>query len=159
MYLPVRPGWRRVLRPMVTTCVPATLMHQPAVRRLLLHRVVEVVDGAAFDADTRQRRTASTDMARALAAAEQAECARLVGGLRYSADRRQGRAGGVRKKRRDEWPDDRVARLEALWPAKTPLEISRELGVSPGAISSKAKTLGLLGRRAPKSLDSAMSVP
>jgi hypothetical protein len=72
VYLPTRPGWWRVLRPAVTTSVPTALLHTSTVRQLLLNRLVDVVDGAAWDADIRQRRTANTDMARAVARAEQA---------------------------------------------------------------------------------------
>jgi hypothetical protein len=59
-----------VLKPAVTTAVPATLLHTAAVRQLLLCKLVDVVDGAAWDPDVRQRRASRTDMARAIAAAE-----------------------------------------------------------------------------------------
>ena len=82
VYVPIAPGWCRVLRPAVTTCVPAALLHTPAVRHLLIRRLVDVVDGAAWDADVRQRCATRTDMARAIAAAEQREFDRLLQGVR-----------------------------------------------------------------------------
>jgi hypothetical protein len=63
VYLPIRPGWCRVLKPAVTTAVPAALLHTAAVRQLLIRNVV---DGAAWDADVSQRRASRTDMARAI---------------------------------------------------------------------------------------------
>jgi hypothetical protein len=74
--LPVRPAWYRVLKPAVTTAVPAALLHTAAVRQLLLRKLVDVVDRAAWDSDVRQRRR--TDMARAIATAEQQEFDRLL---------------------------------------------------------------------------------
>jgi hypothetical protein len=80
--LPISPGWSRDLRPAVTTRVPERVLQTPAVRQLLLRRMVEVVDGAARDADVRQRRASRADMARAIAAAEQREFDQLLEGLR-----------------------------------------------------------------------------
>lgn len=81
VYLPIRPGWRRVLKPAVTTSVPAALLHTAAVRQLLLRRLISVVDGASWDANIRQCRASRTDWARAIAAAEQREFDRLRAGL------------------------------------------------------------------------------
>jgi hypothetical protein len=83
VYLPIAPGWCRVLRPAVTTSVPARVLHTPVVRRLLLRRLVDVVDGAAWDADARQRNASRTDMACAIARAEQREFDQLLKGVRY----------------------------------------------------------------------------
>jgi GcrA cell cycle regulator len=82
VYLPIAPGWCRVLRPAVTTSVPARVLHTPVVRQLLIRKLVDVVDGAAWDADARQRRASCTDMARAIAAAEQREFDQLLKGVR-----------------------------------------------------------------------------
>jgi hypothetical protein len=82
VYLPIAPGWCRVLRPAVTTCVPARILHTPAVRQLLLRKLIDVVDGAAWDADVRQRTASRTDMARAIAQAEQREFDQLLKGVR-----------------------------------------------------------------------------
>jgi hypothetical protein len=38
----------------------------PAVRQLLIGQLIEVVDGAAWDADIRQRRASRIDLARAI---------------------------------------------------------------------------------------------
>lgn len=81
VHLPIRPGWCRVLKPAVTTAVPAALLHTSEVRQLLLRRLVDLVDGAAWDADVRQRRASRTDWARAIAAAEQREFDKLRAGL------------------------------------------------------------------------------
>jgi hypothetical protein len=83
VHLPIAPGWSRVLRPAVTTRV----LHTPAVRQLLLRKLVDVVDGAAWDADARQRRASRTDMARAIAAAEQREFDQLLQGVRIRQTR------------------------------------------------------------------------
>jgi hypothetical protein len=93
VYLPVRPGWCRVLKPAVTTAVPAALLHTAAVRQLLLRKLVDVVHGAAWDADTRQARASRTDWARAIAAAEQGEFDRLRVWVRIRERRRPSIAG------------------------------------------------------------------
>jgi hypothetical protein len=87
VHLPIAPGWSRVLRPAVTTHVPERVLHTPVVRQLLLCKLVDVVDGAAWDADARQRRASRTDMARAIAAAEQREFDRLLQGVRIRQTR------------------------------------------------------------------------
>jgi hypothetical protein len=81
VHLPISPGWARVLRPAVTTAVPAALLHTKAVRQLLLRRLVDPVDSAAWNADVRQGRASRTDMARAIAAAEQRESDRLLANM------------------------------------------------------------------------------
>jgi hypothetical protein len=45
VYLPVRPGRCRVLRPGVTTRLPAAILHTPAARTLLTRQLITVVDG------------------------------------------------------------------------------------------------------------------
>jgi hypothetical protein len=87
VHLPIAPGWSRVLRPAVTTRVPERVLHTPAVRQLVLRKLVDVVDGAAWDADARQRRASRTDMARAIAAAEQREFDQLLQGVRIRQTR------------------------------------------------------------------------
>jgi hypothetical protein len=77
VYLPIARGLCRVLRPAVTTAVPARLLRTPVVRQLLLRKMLEVADGSAWDPDVRQRRSSRIDMARAITAAEQAEFDRL----------------------------------------------------------------------------------
>lgn len=71
LLVPLRPGWARLLYPGATTRVPAQTLHTPTVQQLLTERLLEIADGAAWDAATRQRRIGQIDMARAIAAAEQ----------------------------------------------------------------------------------------
>ena len=81
VHLPIAPGWSRVLWPAVTTRVPEHVLHTPVVRQLLLRKLVDVVDAAAWDADVRQRTASRIDMARAIAAAEQREFDQLLKGM------------------------------------------------------------------------------
>lgn len=80
--VPLGRGWVRLLYPGVTTHVPERVLHTPLVRKLLIRKMVEVVDGAAWDADVRQRNASRADMARAIAAAEQREFDVLLKGVR-----------------------------------------------------------------------------
>jgi hypothetical protein len=142
-----------VLKPAVTTAVPAALLHTEPVRQLLINRLIDVVDGAAWDADIRQRRASRTDWARAIAAAEQAEFDRMRAGLvvgapRSAAPRKPRKRPEERKRRDDEWPAERIAHLRQRWAEGATKEaIGAELGVTPSAALAKAMRLGLGSRR------------
>ena len=138
--VPVRPGWCRVLKPAVTTSVPASLLHTPAVRQLLLRKLVDVVDGAAWDADVRQRRASRTDMARAIAAAEQREFDRLRVGLA--------------PKRPHYWPAEQLACLrERIAAGATMKQLATEHGVTRQAMNNLCQRHGLLPARPAGSQD------
>lgn len=138
VYLPIRAGWCRVLKPSVTTCVPAALLHTPVVRHLLLRKLVDVVDGAAWDADVRQRRASRTDMARAIAAAEQREFDKLRAGLPKQEQHRSSA--------------ERIERLrQRLAAGATLRELAAEHGTSRQAMDQLCRRHGLLeARHAPR---------
>jgi hypothetical protein len=128
--LPVRPGWYRVLKPAVTTAVPAALLHTSAVRQLLLRKLVDVVDGAAWDSDVRQRRASHTDMSRAIAAAEQREFNRLLADM---------------PRRQHYWSAERIEHLRArIVAGVTMRELAGEFGLSRQAIGQVAQRHSLL---------------
>lgn len=144
--VPLSAGWARVLRPQVTTSLPEQALHTSAVRELLNRRMVEVADGAAWNADTRQARANRTDWSRLIAEAEQREFDMLLDRAPRSADTRRQRPK-ERKPRADEWPPESTARLRRRWAeGATPTTIASEMGVSPGAVRSRATRLGLPGR-------------
>jgi hypothetical protein len=129
--LPVRPGWCRVLKPAVTTAVPAALLHTAAVRQLLLRKLVDVVDGAAWDPDVRQRRASRTDMARAIAAAEQREFDRLLADL---------------PRRQHYWSAERIELLRARLASGVKMkELAGEFGLTRQAIGQVVQRHGLHG--------------
>jgi hypothetical protein len=138
VYLPVSPGWCRVLRPAVTTCVPEQLLHTPAVRQLLLRKLVDVVDGAAWDPDIRQRRASRTDMARAIAAAEQVEFDRLL----------QHRSQGEVVPRYVQWTPALEARLVATADAGISA-LASELGITRRSLFMRRGVLRRLGGTRP----------
>lgn len=142
--VPIRPGWCRMLKPAVTARVPAAVLHTSAVRRLLSLRMVDVIDVTAWNAEARQRQANRTDWARAIAEAEQREFDGLLGRAPRGAGSRRPKE---RKRRADEWPSEWTARLRQRWAeGATGTTIAVELGVSLGAVRSKALRLGLPGR-------------
>jgi hypothetical protein len=142
-------GWARLLYPGVTTSVPERALHTPLVRLLLTEKLIELTNGAAWDPDARQRRAARTDMARAIAAAEQAEFTRLMAGLqRRQGPQRPRRQPRPRRPRKDEWSEDQVAQLRRCHAAgMTCSAIAVELGRTRGSVIGKALREGL--RRSP----------
>jgi hypothetical protein len=129
LYLPIRPGWCRVLKPAVTTAVPPALLHTAAVRQLLLRKLVDVVDGAAWDADVRQRRASRTDMARAIAAAERREFDRLLADM---------------PRRQHYWSAERIELLRArIAFGVTMKELAGEFGLTRQAIGQVVQRHGL----------------
>jgi hypothetical protein len=138
VYLPLAPGWCRVLRPAVTTCVPERLLNTPAVRQLLLRKLIETVDGAAWDAEVRQRRASRTDMTRAIAAAEQAEFDRL---LRHRQDQVETRSW-------TRWTVELDARLLAASAADL-TALAAELGITRRSLVDRRAALRRSGPRQP----------
>jgi hypothetical protein len=137
VYLPIARGWCRVLRPAVTTAVPAQLLHTPVVRQLLLRKMLEVADRSAWDADARQRRASRTDMTRAIAAAEQAEFDRL---RRYRLEPTASR-GWTR------WTPELEARL--LADGTNLAALATELGVTRRTVLDRRAALRRSGPRQP----------
>jgi hypothetical protein len=139
IYLPVSPGWARVLRPAVTTALPTAVLHTPAVRSLLTRQMITVVDGAAWDPDARQRRALKADMARAIAAAEQAEFDKLR--VDMAPPRQRHKLFG---KPRNRWTAERVAQLRTLLLSNAPSrEITATLGLARGSLNATARRFGL----------------
>ena len=137
VYLPIRPGWRRVLKPAVTTSVPAALLHTETVRQLLLRELIVVVDGAAWDADVRQRRANRTDWARAIAAAEQREFDKLREGLPAA--------------RGHYWPVQQIEHVrQRLAAGATVKQLAAEHGLVPQTIRSLCQRHGLRVRHRPR---------
>lgn len=135
VYLPICPGWHRVLKPAVTTSVPAALLHTPAVRQLLLKKLVDVVDGAAWDAEARQRQASRTDWARAIAAAEQLEFDKLLAGLA--------------PQREHYWSPKRLERLrQRIDAGATMKQLAAELGLTRQAVDNLCRRHGLAAARA-----------
>jgi hypothetical protein len=129
VYLPIRPGWCRVLKPAVTTAVPEALLHTAAVRQLLLRKLVDVVDGAAWDPDVRQRRASRADTARAIAAAEQREFDRLLADMPC---------------RPHYWSAQRIEHLRArIVAGVTMTELAGQFGLSRQAIGQVVQRHGL----------------
>jgi hypothetical protein len=152
--VPVAPGRVRLLHPCATSAVPAQTVALPAVQRLLADARLRVVTevSRAPDAGELLRR----DMAAAIAAAEARELAGLVARQHGQPEpptrtwtRRQ--PPEQRKVRADEWPPELIIRLKERWAeGATGPAIAAELGVTPGAVTAKAKRLGLAGRRNPR---------
>jgi hypothetical protein len=141
MAIPLGGGWARLLYPGVTTAVPERALHTPLARQLLTAKLIELADGAAWDADVRQRRAARTDMARAIAAAEQAEFNRLLRGVRVSA-RRPASPPPVRQPR--VWTTEREALLRERHASGAGVaQIAAELGLTASAVQGHARRLGL----------------
>ena len=138
VYLPVRPGWCRVLKPAVTTAVPAALLHTAAVRQLLLRKLVDVVHGAAWDADTRQARASRTDWAAQSPRPSRASstgCGFGCGSV------------SVAGHPDDRWTAERVAEFRALLLSEAkPAEIAATMGMAPDSVHAKACQLGLARR-------------
>jgi hypothetical protein len=140
IHLPLAPGWHRVLRPAVTACVPERILHLPAVRQLLIGQLIEIVDGAAWDPDIRQRRASRIDMARAIAAAEQREFDRL------RQHRRQETTASARSWTR--WDADLEARLLRTDYAGL-AALATELGIARRSLLMRRAALRRSGLRRP----------
>jgi hypothetical protein len=144
MWIPLGGGWASLLYPGSTSAVPEEALHTSLVRQLLAAKLIELTDGAAWDADIRQRRAARTDMTRAIAAAEKAEFDRLLAGMRRPRPPRPQRQPRPRKPRADEWSTAQVDLLKrrhaagASWDA-----IAVELGRTPAAVAGMARREGL----------------
>jgi len=150
MFIPLGGGWARLLYPGVTTAVPERALHTPLARQLLTAKLIELADGAAWDADVRQRRAARTDMARAIAAAEAREFARLVGGLRGRSPWHGRKAGKPRKPRANEWPAAQLALLrQRAEEGVSRVRIAAELGRTLSAVEGQAKRQGARLHRTP----------
>jgi hypothetical protein len=153
VYLPVAAGWARIVRPGVTTMLPAAVLHTTIARQLLVRRMIELVDGTASDADARQRSAARTDMARAIALAEQAEFDRLLQGERIKQGprrQRRPRPKRPRKRRQDEWPPERVELIKCrLAAGASRAEIAAELGVKCYVVSALIYRRAKAARRGP----------
>jgi hypothetical protein len=110
--------------------VPAALLHTAAVRQLLLRKLVDVVDGAAWDSNVRQRRASRTDMVRAIAAAEQREFDRLLADM---------------PRRQHYWSAERIEHLRSrIVAGVTMRELAGEFGLSRQAIGQVVQRHGLL---------------
>lgn len=146
--LPIRPGWYRLLKPSVTTCIPASLMHTPVIRELLLRRRIEVVDGEACrDADARQRQASRTDWMRAVALMEQRECDRLMVGVEAP-------------KKGHYWSVEQIERLrQRVAAGGTATQIAAEYGLSRQAIARICRLHGLVTRHSLPSDRRAIRVP
>jgi hypothetical protein len=105
-----------------------------------------VVDGAAWDAEIRQRRASRTDMARAIAAAEQAEFDQLLARRPDPKPRRAYRKQEkrLRKRRADQWPDELIDQLRTARNEGSSYEaIGAALGRTQGAVEAQARRLVL----------------
>lgn len=146
VYVPVSPGWCRMLRPGVTSALPSAALHTPAARALLTRQLITVVDGAAWNAETRQARALKAEMARAIAKAEQAEFDKLRKGVVISP-RRKGKGPGG-KGRYSRWIPERKARFGQLWRAGASVDvIANEVGMGRANVWATVQRFGLPGRR------------
>jgi hypothetical protein len=115
---------------------------------LLIGQLIEVVDGAAWDADARQRRASRIDLRRAIAAAEQREFDQLLSrrpdrAKPRRAYRRQDKR--LRKPRADQWPAELINQLrEGCAAGLAWVAIAAELGRTPGACYEQARRHGLI---------------
>jgi hypothetical protein len=136
VHLPISPGWARVLRPTVTTAVPAALLHTEAVRQLLL---LLLVDGWMARPGTPMSaggaRAAPTW--RAIARAERAS---LTGCGKPSS-----KCAGCPPLRPVAPQFGRPMRGCEMrgWPAHPRDVIGRHLNLSPQGVGNRAKVLGL----------------
>jgi len=132
------------LRPAVTSAVPEHVLQLPGVRKLLArHRIVRV-DAAGWDAEERQQRSQRVGMADLMRLTEQAAFDRLLQPLQIRHRRKPSRPY---KRRADMWPSEWTERLRHRWViGATGPDIAAELGVTPGAISAKARREGLKKR-------------
>ena len=136
--VPLGAGWARMLRPAVTAELPERVLHNSAVRELLTRRMVELADGAAWNADTRQRRANRTDWARAIAAAEQREFDKLRVGL--AAPRKGGHY----------WPAEQLEQIrQRLAAGATLTQLAGEYGLTRQALSGMCQRRGLLPGHTP----------
>ena len=156
--VPVAPGWTRLLHPGVTSRVPAAAIALPAVQRLLATQRLQVITEVTARPDAGE--VLRRDLAAAIAAAEARELAALVARQVRPHDKAEAPKRGYtrhqrpeqRKRRVDEWPAEWTDRLVARWvEGATGVAIAAELGVTPGAVTAKAKRLGLPGRRTARS--------
>ena len=148
MYLPVRPGWCRVLRPAVTTALPPTALHHPAIRQLVAAQELQVVTEVAgsADPDARQRAALRRDLQVALAAAEAKEFDKLRQGITIPPRRTGAGPGG--KGRYSRWTPERKARLERLWRAGASVDvIANEVGLGRANVWAVVQRFGLPPRR------------
>jgi hypothetical protein len=138
VYLPVGRGWARVVPPAVTTALPEQVLHTPAARALLTRRMIALVDGAAWDPETRQQRALRADMARAIAAAEQREFDRLRVGVQIKPRRKPADQPGNR------WTPERIAAFRTLLLSDArPHEIAETMGLAVNSVHATARRLGL----------------
>jgi hypothetical protein len=143
--VPLDGVWCRLLRPGVTSMLPAETLRFPVIQRLIAEQLVAVVDAVqCCDADARQARAARLDMARLIAIAEKAEFDRLLQGLRVEPRRPP---SGWPYTRRDLWPQEWTERLRQRWAegATGPM-IAAELGISRGAVGATVAREGLATR-------------
>jgi hypothetical protein len=142
--IPFANGWARLLAPGVTSAVPRAVLAQPAVRTLLVRQFIARVDSGGWDADERQKRALAADMARAIAAAEQAEVAKMVKPIRLKP--RRAPTGRPRHSWRS---GERAAQFAALWNAgATAGEIADAMAMSRESVYTLASQLGLPRRTA-----------
>ncbi len=150
LMVPIAPGWSRLLYPAVTACLPAGVVESPAVRRMLAAQVLAVVGEAGWDADARQRQADRAGMEAAIRRAEQREFDqwRARWRARQQPPRRTHKSAQVNRKRRaDEWPPEWTERLRRRWAEGASAEqIASEIGLTPGAVASKALREGLEAR-------------
>jgi hypothetical protein len=120
-----------------------------------IRKLIDLVDGAAWDADERQRSASRTDMVRAIAAAEQREFDQLLARRPEPRSRRPYRRQDkrLRKPRGDEWSAEQLTLLHRRWIAGVLAEtIAAELGRSAAAVTGKAQREGLQSRYRPREL-------
>jgi hypothetical protein len=138
VYLPVSRGWARVLRPAVTTAVPAAVLHTPTARALLTRQMIALVDGAAWNANARQQRALRADMACAIAQAEQREFDRLRVGVQIRERRKPA------DQPRNRWTPERIAAFRTLLLSDArPREIAATMGLAVNSVHATARRLGL----------------
>jgi hypothetical protein len=142
--IPVAPGCYRLLRPAVTSAVPKHVLQLRGVQKLLArHRIVRI-GSAGWDAEERQQRSQRVGMANLVRLAEQAAFDLLRQPLRI---RRRRKSSGPYKRRADMWPSEWTEQLRQRWMAgATGPDIAAGLGVTPGAVSAKARREGLKPR-------------
>ena len=157
VYVPIAPGWTRLLLPSVTAQLPASALTsasvQYALERQHLAIVTEISRGGG--APERWRR----DIQVAIAAAERRELAAFVAAQGDLPGRRerQSRRSSRRKRRADDWPEAWSDHLRARWAEGASTQtIAAELGVKPRGVGNKAAALGLPRReqlpRSPRSV-------
>jgi hypothetical protein len=140
-YLPVAPGWCRVVLPQACASVPAATLRSAAVQRALAAEQLAVVTEINGSADARAVAALRRDMAIAIARAEQREFDRLRQGVSIRPRRK---ATG----RYQRWTPERLSRFRQLWLSGAPITtIAQACKLAHDSVLATGYARGLPPRR------------